>query len=184
MRRIPLFVGVLVGLSLATTTTLVEAAGNGVTRDTIAVSFVMSSPDAVTATTTATCGLLPPGTTLTGSGTETSFTTRRTNEQGIETVINATHAHGTATDHAGHRYAFNYSNEFQVANSVVQPDIYSGTMNDAFSLAGNGPANLHNGFVAGITTNATLTTFSFPIDRESHGDPIEFPSGASHCDPL
>jgi hypothetical protein len=184
MRRLPLFVAVLVGLSLATTTTLVEAAGNGVTRDTTAVSFVMSSPDAVTATTTATCGLLPPGTTLTGSGTETSITTRRTNDQGIETIINATDAHGTATDPAGHRYVFNYSNEFRVANSIAQPDTYSGTMHDAFSLAGNGPANLHNGFLAGITTNATLTTFSFPIDRESRGDPIEFPSGASHCDPL
>jgi hypothetical protein len=57
-------------------------------------------------------------------------------------------------------------------------------MHDAFSLAGNGPASLHNGFLAGITTNATLTTFSFPIDLESRGDPIEFPSGASHCDPL
>ena len=90
----------------------------------------------------------------------------------------------TATDPAGHRYVFEYNNEFRVANTIAQPDIYSGTMHDAFSLAGNGPANLHNGFLAGITTDATLKNFSFPIDLASRGDPIEFPSGASHCDPL
>jgi hypothetical protein len=186
LRRLPFFVAVLVGLTLASTTTLVEAAGSGATRDTFPVSFVMSSPDTVSADTTATCPYLPPGTTLTGSGSETAITTRRTDRQGVETITNATHAEGTATDHAGHQYVFNYSNEFRAANTTAQPNVYSGTMTDAFSLAGNGPANVHNGFLAGITItiNGTRMSFSFPIDRQSRGDPIEFPSGAPHCDPL
>jgi hypothetical protein len=55
-------------------------------------------------------------------------------------------------------------------------------MTDAFSLAGAGPARLHNGFVADIVTDfGALFTFA---PRQSHGDPIDFSTGASVCDPL
>jgi hypothetical protein len=87
-------------------------------------------------------------------------------------------------DQAGNRYVFNYSNEFRASNTRAQPGVYSGTMTDAFSVAGSGPVSLHNGFLAGITTNATLTSFSFPTVQNSRGDPIDFSTGAAHCDPL
>jgi len=53
-------------------------------------------------------------------------------------------------------------------------------MTDHFSNSGRGPAKLNNGFVAEITL---LPVFSAqPIS--SFGDPISFPDGAAHCDPL
>src|SRR5262249_39248638 len=139
MRSLLLFAGVLAALTLASTTTLAEAASSGATRDTFPVSFVMSSPDAVSASTTAIFPNRPAGTTLTGSATETSITTRRTDASGVETIGNTSHAQGTAMDQAGNRYVFNYSNEFRASNTRAQPGVYSGTMMDAFSVAGSGP---------------------------------------------
>jgi hypothetical protein len=148
------------------------AANGGATVDTLPVSFVLSSAD---------CSELPAGTTITGSGTETSVTTVRTDGNGVTTIENATHAHGTATDQDNNVYVFNYSNEFR-ASDATGP--FSGLMNDAFSLAGNGPAGLHNGFTAEFTT-ANFLSFSWDVRRAS-GDPISFSTGAvvAHCDPL
>ena len=77
---------------------------------------------------------------------------------------------------------FLYSNTFRVSDTTADPGVFAGTMNDAFSLAGPGPARLSNGFTAHITTDfATFFTFD-PI--RAYGDPISFPEGEEHCDPL
>ena len=154
-------------LALVVGVTSALAADGGATVDTFPVGFVLSS-DA--------CSYLPAGTTVTGSGTETSITTSRTDANGVTTIVNATHAEGTATDQAGNVYVFNYSNEFRASNTVAN-------QGDSFSLAGNGPARLHNGFVAELTTD--FSVFSWNV-RHASGDPISFASGAvvAHCDPL
>jgi hypothetical protein len=160
------FVALAVGLTGAV------AANGGATVDTFPVSFVLSS-DA--------CSYLPAGTTVTGSAIETSITTVRTDRNGVTTIVNATHANGTATDQDGNVYVFNYSNEFRVSDDQ---GAFSGLMTDAFSLAGNGPATLHNGFVAELTT-ADFVVFSWNV-RHASGDPISFATGpvVAHCDPL
>ena len=151
------------------------AAGGGATSDTFPVSFTVTSQ---------TCGYLPANTTVTGSGMETSITVVRTDASGATTITNSTHATGTATD--GHNtYVWNYSNAFRVTNTPAHPDTFSGSMSDSFSLAGNGPARLHNGFVADLTTNGSFTYISWSV-HASRGDPISFATGpvVSHCDPL
>jgi hypothetical protein len=147
-------------------------AGASPLAETFPVSFTLSS---------ATCSNLPSGTTLTGSGVETSITTERTNASGVTTVINATHAHGTSADQDGNVYVFDYSNEFRVSNTVASPDVFTGLMTDHFSNSGSGPAKLTNGFVANVTF--TPTSFSV-VPISSFGDPLSFPDGATHCDPL
>jgi hypothetical protein len=147
------------------------AGGGGATVDTFPVNFVMDS---------STCSNLAPGTTLTGSGTEKSITVAKT-KNGVTRIHNTSHAHGTATDQDGNTYVFNYSNSFNVADTAASPGVFSGIMNDHFSLAGNGPAHLNNGFQAVFTTDFTSFTFD-PL--KSHGDPIDFATGAAHCDPL
>jgi hypothetical protein len=170
MKRLAISVIVLVVLVVGVTSAV--AASGGATVDTFPVSFVLSS-DA--------CSYLPPGTTVTGSGPETSITTVRTDSNGVTTIVNATHAHGTATDQAGNVYVFNYSNEFRLSDDE---GVFSGLMTDSFSLAGNGPARLHNGFVAALTT-ADFLVFSWDV-RHASGDPIDFSTGPviAHCDPL
>ena len=150
------------------------AAGGRTSVESFPVSFVLTS---------ATCSNLATGTTITGSGTETSITTTKTDRNGVTTIINATHAHGTAADQDGNGYVFDYSNEFRASNTVAEPDLLSGLMTDHFSLSGNGPAKLNNGFVANFTARSDFSSFSAqPIS--SYGDPIGFPDGTAHCDPL
>jgi hypothetical protein len=150
----------------------IAANGHGASIETTPVSFVMSS---------ATCPNLPSGTTVTGAGPEKSTTIDK-QRHGVETTINTTHAHGRATDQDGNSYVFNYSNHFRASNTAANPDQFAGKMVDSFSLAGSGPAKLHNGFLATFTTDFS-TFFSFdPI--HARGDPIGFPDGAAHCDPL
>jgi hypothetical protein len=96
--------------------------------------------------------------------------------------VNATHDQGTATDQDGNAYVFNYNNEFRVSNTVAHQNVFSGLMIDAFSLAGHGPARLHNGFVAKVTTTDFMV-FSFKA-LHVNGDPIDFATGDAHCDPL
>ena len=140
--------------------------------ETFPVSFTLSS---------AQCSNLPSGTTLTGSGVAKSITTERTDASGVTTVINTTHAHGTSTDQAGNIYVFDYSNEFRVSNTLANPDVFTGLMTDHFSNSGSGPARLNNGFVANVTF--TPSFFSV-VPVSSFGDPLSFPDGAAHCDPL
>ena len=131
------------------------------------VSFDMSS---------ATCSNLPTGTTIHGSGIGKSITKITTDKNGVTTIMNTTHANGTATDQAGNTYVFNYANHFSVSDSGPGT-AFSGEMVDAFSLAGNGPAHLSNGFRA-LFDLVSLQPLS------SRGDPIDFASGMAHCDPL
>jgi hypothetical protein len=149
------------------------AASSGAAKDTSPVSFVLSATA---------CPNLPAGTTVNGAGVEKSITRTRTSHDGVTTVANTTHAFGTAVDQDGNTYRFNYSNEFRVSNTLDDPATFSGKMTDSFSLAGAGPAKLHNGFLAVFTTDLG-SSFAFqPI--HSRGDPIDFTSGAAHCDPL
>ena len=150
-----------------------SAAGGGATIERFPVSFTITS-DA--------CSELPAGTTIEGSGTETSITRTRTDAGGLTTINNTSTARGTATDQAGNTYVFLYSNEFRVTNSAAEPGIFSGLMNDHFSLSGPGPAKLSNGFTARLETDFA-TFFDFDPIR-ANGDPISFPEGIAHCDPL
>jgi hypothetical protein len=149
-----------------------DAAPGGATVESFPVSFVLTSE---------TCSNLPAGTTVEGTGIEKSITRTRTDASGITTIANTSIAHGTATDQDGNTYVFLYSNEFRVSNSTADPDLFTGLMNDHFSLSGPGPAKLSNGFTARITTDFVSFTFD-PI--HAHGDPISFPEGIGHCDPL
>ena len=149
------------------------ATGGETTVERVPGDFVMTSED---------CRHLPPGTTLTGTGTGTSVT-RTTTHRGITTIENTTVIPGKATDQAGNTYRFFYSNHFRVSNSKAQPTVFSGRMEDLFLLGGRGPAKLANGFVAVYTTDfADLNRFD-PI--HAFGDPITFPTGEGpFCDPL
>jgi hypothetical protein len=170
MKRMAIFAVVVASLGFGGGSAL--AAGGGATVDTFPVNFVLSS---------ATCSNLPDGTTITGSGTETSMTTIRTDRSGVTMIVNATHARGIATDQAGNEYVFNYSNEFRVSDTTANPGTFSGLMTDSFSLSGSGPARLSNGFTAGITTD--FASFGFQ-ELNSRGDPIDFATGTAICDPL
>jgi hypothetical protein len=149
-----------------------DAAPGGATVESFPVSFVLTSEA---------CSNLPDGTTIEGTGTEKSITRTRTDASGVTTIANTSIAHGTATDQDGNAYVFLYSNEFRVSNSTADPGLFTGLMNDHFSLSGRGPAKLSNGFTARITTDFVGFTFD-PI--RAHGDPISFPEGVAHCDPL
>jgi hypothetical protein len=154
------------------------AADGGATVETIPMTFAPLS--------SATCPNLQDGTSITWTGTGTSITRTRTDANGITTIGNTTHAHGTATDQDGNTYAFNYSNEFRISNTVADPGVFSGLMTDSFSLAGQGPARLHNGFVAVFTTDSSFDESSFHfVPLNARGDPIKFDDPwAPRCDPL
>jgi hypothetical protein len=149
------------------------ADGNGATIETFPVSFVIDS---------ANCSYLPAGTTITGSGTEKSITVVKTNANGITLFHNTSHATGTATDQDGNTYVFDYNNEFSVSNTAANPGLFTGSMEDHFSLAGKGPAKLSNGFHAAVTTDLGALFELTPL--QSRGDPIDFTTLAAHCDPL
>jgi len=172
-----LAVASLAALSLVFGAGTAVAAADGATVETIPMAFAPLNSD--------TCPNLPDGTSITWSGTGTSVTRVRTDANGVTTIGNATHAHGVATDQDGNEYGFHYSNNFRISNSVADPGVFSGQMTDSFTLAGQGPAHLNNGFVAAFTTDFV----SFGVEPEvSWGDPISFnpfPLGFTpHCDPL
>lgn len=141
---------------------------------------VETSPATFTLTS-ATCPNLPPATTITGTGTLTSITWTTTRHRRT-TVINSSLAPGTATDQAGNHYTFLYSNQFRVSNTRAHRKLYSGFMVDIFTLQGTGPAQLSNGFLARYRTDFKNLQSFRPID--AFGDPIDFPTGQAHCDPL
>jgi hypothetical protein len=162
---------VIAVVSFAVSLASIVAASNQATVETFPVGFVLSSE---------TCSNLPGDTELVGSGTGKSITTTRTDPDGVVTVRNSTHSHGTATDQDGNTYVFNYSNEFR---ATLEGGVYSGFMTDAFIVAGQGPARLNNGFVGQFESDFS-TFFTVPIVISSHGDPLDFVTGEVHCDPL
>jgi lipoprotein-anchoring transpeptidase ErfK/SrfK len=172
MKRLALAMGIVLVLLVGPGSA--AAADGGADIQIVTVSFAPLN--------STTCPNLSEGTSITWTGPLTSITRTRTDAGGITTVSNMSHASGVATDQDGNQYAFNYSNSFRVSNSIDDPGTFTGTMTDSFSLAGNGPARLHNGFIAGLTTD--LATF-FAFDSvHSRGDPIDFDTVAAHCDPL
>ena len=84
--------------------------------------------------------------------------------------MNTSHASGTATDQAGNTYVWNYANHFSVSDSGPQT-AFAGEMVDAFTLAGNGPAHLNNGFRA-LFDLVTIQELTSPrrSDRLRHRD--------------
>ena len=166
MRRLAVVAAILV-----TTLLVATPAQASPLIETFDADFTLSS---------ATCSNLPSGTTLEGFGTGISVTTERTNARGVTTIMNSTHIHGTSTDQAGNVYVFNYSNSFRVSNTIASPGVFSGMMTDHFSNSGSGPATLNNGFVANIQLAPTFVV----VPIHSFGDPLSFPDGAPHCDPL
>jgi hypothetical protein len=167
----PSVVTVIGVVSFALSLGSIVAASDGATVETFPVSFVLTS---------ATCSNLPSDTELVGSGTGKSITTTRTDRDGVVTVTNSTHSHGTATDQDGNTYVFNYSNEFR---ATLKEGVYSGFMTDAFTVAGDGPARLNNGFVGQFVSDFS-SFFTVPDVISSHGDPLDFETGEVHCDPL
>jgi hypothetical protein len=131
------------------------------------------------------CSLLPSGTVIEGSGKGESKTTTEV-RQGITMVSNTTHIRGEATDQAGHRYTFDYLNEFTVWNSTADPGTFKGVMTDFFTLEPKGKqsggVSLDNGFIANFTTD--FDTFAQYDPLSTFGDPIDFSAGTAHCDPL
>lgn len=166
-------VGVLAAVSALAIGAGSAVAGDPPTVEEFPASFVLTSD---------TCSNLAPGTRLEGTGTGVSITRTRTDAHGVTTVSNVTRIHGTAVDQAGNSYAFSYANAFRVSNTGPEDPIFSGLMVDDFTLAGHGPAHLENGFVAVFTTDFE-SLFSFR-ELHSRGDPIDFATGASRCDPL
>jgi hypothetical protein len=144
----------------------------GATVDTFPTGFVLTS---------GTCSNLAAGTTLTATGTGKSITTTRIDQDGAFLVDNSTHATGTATDEDGNTYVWNYSNSFR--GTIDESGVLTGTMTDSFVLTGRGPAHVDNGFQGTFVTDFA-TFFTVPEVTFSHGDPIDFVSGAAHCDPL
>lgn len=128
------------------------------------------------------CPLLPRGSTLRGRGTMRTSTTTRTDAQGVTRVVVSARAHGRATDNAKRSYVFDYSNTMRVSKPAQGQTLYTGVMYDLFTLAGNGPASLDNGFVAVATTDLGMFFRLEPIT--SFGNPISFATGTPHCDPL
>ncbi len=129
------------------------------------------------------CPNLPPDTTVTGSGTLT-LTTITNVKDGVTTVRNVAQATGTATDNHGNSYRFHYGNIDEGQNSVASPHIYTGTMVDQFSLSGNGPANLSNGFKGTTSFDAATGEFLITSVLWMRGDPVTTPVVTSVCDPL
>ena len=170
MKRLTLTMGALVVSLLAFGASTASA---GAIVDEFPVTFVLTS---------ATCPNLPTGTTVVGTGSEKSITNVLTDRNGATTVMNTSHAHGTATDQAGNTYVFNYSNSFSVSNTGPTDSVFTGRMVDSFSLSGNGPAKLQNGFQAEMATD--FTTFFTFHELNSRGDPIDFDTGEELCDPL
>jgi hypothetical protein len=173
LRRLAVLAAALVALALSAGQ---ASAGLGGPPGVFTVSFVGGD-----GLSNATCQYVPAGTTISWTGPETSTFIARTDASGVTTISSVSHASGTATDNHGNTYAFDYSNALRVSNSVADPDTFTGTMTDHFSLAGP-TLHLNNGFIAALTTNF-IDVFVFdPIN--SRGDPIDFSSGLAHCDPL
>ena len=151
----------------------VAAAPGQVTTERTRVRFELTS---------ATCPKLPAGTTLKGSGRQTSVTKTITDPNGIKTVVGYTRTRGNATSKKGVRYQFDYHNSFRVSNTASNPAKYSGTMFDLFELVRRGRTTLSNGFVAVFTTDLAASNTYEPL--YAFGDPLDFAAGTARCDPL
>jgi hypothetical protein len=127
------------------------------------------------------CSMVPPGTVLTGEGTLTDNKTVRVHD-GVTTETFVTPGEGTAKDQAGHHYHWKYLSTSKASNSREWTNLWSGVFDDRFSLSGDGPITLENGFTAVTVSDTSANTFGF-YPTKSHGDPFTFPTGPNRCDP-
>lgn len=131
------------------------------------------------------CSAFPATATVTGTGTYTSVTKEKTNQDGTVTRIATAHAEGTATDNGGNTYSFLYDNHSWIQNSVAAAGVFTGMMTDKFVLRG-APLGLRVGFVARYSEGPGAAFSLEPISVM--GDPIGFPynesSAVNHCDPI
>jgi hypothetical protein len=127
------------------------------------------------------CEFLPDGVVISWEGTLHSVTLEKLEPSGAVTIQNTSVASGTATDEDGNAYAFSYSNHFKITETAPGSGIFSGTMTDHFSLAGN-HIELNNGFTATFTTNFADVFMIEP--SRSFGSPLDFATGLPLCDPL
>jgi hypothetical protein len=166
-------------LALAFGASTATAATIEVVVDDPDASFTMSSIE--TNGVPGGCEFLPDGVVISWEGTLHSVTIVKVEPSGALTIQNTSTASGKATDEDDNEYAFSYSNHFKVTETAPGSGLFTGTMTDHFSLAGN-HINLNNGFSATFTTNFE-DVFEFDPSRE-FGSPLDFETGAPLCDPL
>jgi hypothetical protein len=149
-------------------------------------ALVEDNPAAFTISSTATngfptgCEFLPDGVEISWEGTLRSITVFHVGQDGAVTIQNQSSASGQATDQEGNTYAFSYTNHFKITETAPGSEIFTGTMTDHFSLAGN-HIKLNNGFTATFTIGEEV--FSLEPSR-SFGSPLDFATGLPLCDPL
>ncbi|MDA3040422.1 MAG: hypothetical protein O3C27_13020 [Actinomycetota bacterium] len=129
------------------------------------------------------CPHLPDGTTVWGEGTLTDTVIAK-EKDGVTSLHIVSQASGSAYDNHGNVYHFHYGDINEQQNSVASPNLFIGTMVDQFSLAGNGPANLTNGFKGTTSFDANTNAFLITSVQWMHGDPVTTPVVNSICDPL
>jgi hypothetical protein len=166
-------------LALAFGAGTATAASSGGAVEEIPAAFSLSSTETNGFPTG--CEFLPDGVVITWEGTEHSVSLEKLEPSGAVTLQNTTTASGTATDEDGNAYAFSYANHFKITETAPGSGLFTGTMTDHFSLAGN-HINLNNGFTATFTTNFD-DVFAIEPSR-SYGSPLDFATGLPECDPL
>jgi hypothetical protein len=166
-------------LALAFSASTATAASSGaLVEDDIPAGFTISS----TATNgfPTGCEFLPDGVVISWEGTLHSVIVDMLEPNGAFTELNTSVASGKATDAEGNEYAFSYSNHYKITETAPGSGLFTGTMTDHFSLAGN-HIKLNNGFTATFTIGENV--FSLVPSRE-YGSPLDFSTGLPLCDPL
>lgn len=166
-------------LALAFSASAATAASSGALVEDNPAGFTISSTETNGLPTG--CEFLPEGVVISWEGTLHSVTLEKLAPSGVVTIQNTTTASGKATDEDGNEYAFSYSNQFKVTETTPGSGLFTGTMTDHFSLAGN-HLKLNNGFTATFTTNF-FDVFEYEPSRE-YGSPLDFATGLPLCDPL
>jgi hypothetical protein len=156
-----------------------SAASGGATVEDNAAGFTISATETNGFPTG--CEFLPDGVVISWEGTLHSVTLEKVEPSGALTIQNTSVASGTATDGDGNGYAFSYANHFKITETSPGSGLFTGSMTDHFSLAGNG-IKLNNGFTATFTTDFGAVV-EFDPSRE-YGSPIDFATGLPFCDPL
>ena len=166
-------------LALAFGASTATAASGGAVVEDVPAGFTMSSTETNGFPTG--CEFLPDGVVISWEGTLHSVTLLKLEPNGALTIQNTTTASAKAADEDDNEYAFSYSNQFKVTETTPGSGLFTGKMNDHFSLAGH-QINLNNGFTATFTTNFE-DVFELEPSRE-FGSPLDFATGLPLCDPL
>ena len=133
--------------------------------------------------TGAACSTIPDDAVITGTGTNSLVIKERINQDGTATLMFTGKARGTAVDQDGNSYRWSYNNHERATNTLAAPDVYVGPITDSFVLSGQGPLRIRASFLGTITENLGLGTFAI-VPTKVIGDPINFATNESHCDPI